>query len=30
VTVKREEVTVRFDEGLPVALNGREFADPVA
>src|SRR6266705_1723347 len=29
VEVKREEVTVRFDEGRPVALNGREFADPV-
>src|SRR6188508_718654 len=25
VTVKREEVTVRFDEGRPVALNGVEF-----
>jgi argininosuccinate synthase len=22
-------VTVRFEEGFPVALNGREFADPV-
>ncbi len=30
VEVKREEVTVRFDEGRPVALNGIEFADPVA
>jgi argininosuccinate synthase len=29
VTVAREEVTVRFDEGAPSALNGREFADPV-
>ncbi|MED5618683.1 argininosuccinate synthase [Ideonella sp. BN130291] len=29
VEVKREEVTVRFDEGRPVALNGREFASPV-
>jgi argininosuccinate synthase len=29
VAVKREEVTVRFDEGLPVALNGVEFANPV-
>jgi argininosuccinate synthase len=27
--VKREEVTVRFDEGWPVALNGREFSDQV-
>ena len=29
VAVKREEVTVRFDEGLPVALNGTEYANPV-
>jgi argininosuccinate synthase len=29
VAVKPEEVTVRFDEGQPVALNGRTFADPV-
>jgi argininosuccinate synthase len=29
VAVKREEVTVRFDEGRPVALNGVEFANPV-
>ncbi|HEU4459344.1 MAG TPA: argininosuccinate synthase [Methylibium sp.] len=29
VAVKREEVRVRFAEGRPVALNGREFADPV-
>jgi argininosuccinate synthase len=29
VAVKAEEVTVRFEEGRPVALNGREFADPV-
>src|SRR5688572_30651102 len=29
VEVKRETVTVRFEEGQPVALNGREFADPV-
>jgi argininosuccinate synthase len=29
VPVKREEVTVRFDEGLPVALNGVEYANPV-
>ena len=28
VEVKREEVTVRFDEGRPVALNGVEFAEP--
>ncbi len=30
VAVKAEEVSVRFEEGLPVALNGVEFADPVA
>jgi argininosuccinate synthase len=29
VEIKREEVTIRFDEGLPVALNGTEYADPV-
>jgi argininosuccinate synthase len=29
VPVKAEEVTVRFHEGLPVALNGKEFADQV-
>ena len=29
VDVKPEEVRVRFEEGRPVALNGREFADPV-
>jgi argininosuccinate synthase len=29
VTVAREEVRVRFEEGVPVALNGREFVDPV-
>jgi argininosuccinate synthase len=30
VEVKRETVTVRFEEGQPVALNGETFADPVA
>ena len=30
VAVRHETVTVRFDEGWPVALNGVEFADPVA
>ncbi|WP_295644888.1 argininosuccinate synthase [uncultured Methylibium sp.] len=30
VEVKREEVSVRFEEGRPVALNGVEYADPVA
>jgi len=29
VSIAREEVTVRFEEGAPVALNGSEFADPV-
>src|ERR1700743_3823483 len=29
VDVKREEVTVRFEQGFPVALNGKEFSDPV-
>ena len=30
VEVKAEEVRVRFEEGRPVALNGKEIADPVA
>jgi argininosuccinate synthase len=30
VDVPREEVTVRFEEGFPVALNGKQFDDPVA
>lgn len=29
VQIKAEEVTVRFEEGQPVALNGVEYADPV-
>jgi argininosuccinate synthase len=29
VEVRREDVTVRFDEGRPVALNGRSFGDQV-
>jgi argininosuccinate synthase len=29
VEVKREEVTVRFEEGIPVALNGVEYRDLV-
>jgi len=29
VDVRREEVTVRFEQGFPVALNGREFSNPV-
>ena len=30
VVVKPEEVTVRFEDGMPVALNGRSFPDLVA
>jgi argininosuccinate synthase len=30
VDVKAETVSVRFDEGLPVALNGKTFANAVA
>ncbi|MGM9513049.1 argininosuccinate synthase [Roseateles sp. DB2] len=30
VQIKPETVTVRFEEGMPVALNGQEFSDPVA
>ena len=29
VEVKREQVTVRFEEGQPVALNGKTFSDSV-
>src|SRR5688500_2736545 len=29
VAVPAEDVTVRFEEGLPVALNGNEYSDPV-
>ena len=29
VAVKPEEVSIRFDEGVPVALNGRTFGDVV-
>jgi argininosuccinate synthase len=29
VAVPAEEVTIRFEEGQPVALNGMSFADPV-
>jgi argininosuccinate synthase len=28
--VKAEQVSVRFEEGQPVALNGKTFSDPVA
>ncbi|MGQ0512388.1 MAG: argininosuccinate synthase [Betaproteobacteria bacterium] len=30
VKVKAEKVSVRFEEGMPVALNGQHFADAVA
>jgi len=30
VAIKAEEVSVRFEEGVPVALNGVEYRDPVA
>ena len=30
VEIQREQVVVRFEEGFPVALNGRQFSDPVA
>jgi len=29
VEVPREQVSVTFDEGLPVAINGESFSDPV-
>ena len=29
VAIKREEVVIRFEEGFPVALNGKQFPDPV-
>jgi argininosuccinate synthase len=29
VVVKPEDVSIRFDEGYPVALNGHDFDDPV-
>ncbi|MGL4340557.1 MAG: argininosuccinate synthase [Rhodoglobus sp.] len=30
VEILSEEVAVRFEAGRPIAINGREFADPVA
>jgi argininosuccinate synthase len=30
VEIRREEVTIRFEEGFPVALNSNQFDDPVA
>jgi len=29
VAVKAEDVTITFEEGLPVAINGQRFSDPV-
>jgi argininosuccinate synthase len=29
VEIQREEVAIRFEEGLPVVLNGRQFDSPV-
>ncbi len=29
VAIRPEEVVIRFEEGFPVALNGRQFDDPV-
>ena len=29
IEIKAETVSVRFEEGVPVALNGKTFADPV-
>src|SRR5271169_5301203 len=30
VAIKPEEITIRFEEGFPIALNGKELSDPVA
>ena len=30
VSIKPETVAIRFEEGMPVALNGKSFDDPVA
>src|SRR6202012_2648910 len=30
VAIKAEEITIRFEEGFPVALNDTHYADPVA
>ncbi|HLI02785.1 MAG TPA: argininosuccinate synthase, partial [Terracidiphilus sp.] len=30
VEIAREEVAIRYEEGFPVAINGRQFDDPVA
>jgi argininosuccinate synthase len=30
VTIEQEDVTIRFQDGRPVAINGTSYADPVA
>ena len=30
VEIKPEQISVRFEEGFPIALNGKQFTDPVA
>lgn len=30
VEIETEDITISFDQGRPVAIDGREFADPVA
>ena len=30
VEIATEDVTIRFEQGRPVAINGRDYADPVA
>jgi argininosuccinate synthase len=30
INIKPEEITIRFEEGFPVALNGTDYPDPVA
>src|SRR5699024_2866711 len=30
VAIERETVTIEFEEGQPIALNGEQFSDPVA
>jgi len=30
IDIKAEEITIRFEEGFPVALNGTDYPDPVA
>ncbi len=30
VAIKPEEITIRFEEGFPIALNGNSLSDPIA